>query len=192
MQAAILFYKILTVIKVWVQKYYSSINFRMKFQQVKNKRHSMQLSHRCVIMGASIFRRALHIHLSWRIIQENANISVKFLFCWIITIRSICGDVCFKGVVVTDVQVTSCLLCKPWDEVDEGWEGGSFLGVTVPAFEHDGIPVLPAESKCTTCSYSTQFCCYVSLQQSEVTILSNRQQLMLTISFLHIILREAG
>ena len=49
----------------------------MRLQEVKNKRHSMQLSHRCVIMGAFIFRGALHIHLSWRIIQENANISVN-------------------------------------------------------------------------------------------------------------------
>ena len=104
-----------------------------------------KLSQKWIITAAFIFRGALHIYFNWGVVQGNTDTSVAFLFCLYMTVFSTWGGsgyVCFKGVVVTDVQVTSCHLCKPWDGVREGWKGGSFIWVTVPAFEHNGIPVV--------------------------------------------------
>ena len=64
---------------------------------------------------------ALYIDYNWRIVQGNTNICV--MFCLSVTVLSTCGSsgrVCFKGVVVTDIQVTGCHLCKPRDGVHEG------------------------------------------------------------------------
>ena len=137
---------------------------RITSQHVKNKRCSMQLlTQKWIISRAFILRRTRY---DWRIIWENTNVSVMFLFCLIVTVLTSCsgsGHVCFKGVVVADIQVTSCHLCKPWDEFHEGWEGGSFTWVTVPAFQHDGVPVLLAGSKKVTKCFSIAYTTFVAV-----------------------------
>ena len=138
---------VLTFCSILQQWHICSINYRTELLQSS---FCMQLSHKWIFNETSIFRGALYIDYNWRIVQRNTNVCVMLLFGLYVTklfTFGSGGDVCFKGIVVTDIQVASCLLCKPRNEFYEDWEGRSFIWVTVPAFEHDGVPVLSADDE---------------------------------------------
>ena len=71
---------------------------------------------------------------------------IQWLVCWILIVALYLSLLSVfigcKGVVVANIQVTSYRLCKPRNWAHKAWEGRSLSWFTVPAFEHDGVPMV--------------------------------------------------